>query len=176
MKTKWVVGLLTMAALAVAAVAGTASATTLCEAQKEIVCPAGERYTPPTKLQGSSPFGVPFELVFGEVTVECNESKIAAETKTNKGPGLELKTEIGVWSNKQNGGECETQGGIKCPTTQWTGLPYTENEVHITYTASGNGNGKLRIEKSVFTQPPLRSHDFKRATSDRTESAGRSCL
>ncbi|HEU4392430.1 MAG TPA: hypothetical protein VFR04_02205 [Solirubrobacterales bacterium] len=145
MKTRWAIGSLVVVAMTAAVGVPTASATTLCEAQKETLCPAGERYNVPQKIQGSAPAGVPLELIFGEVTVKCDESKFAAETKLNEGVGKRLKVEIGVWSAQHKGGECETQAGGKCSTTKWTGLPYAEAGFYATI----NGLGTLKVEKGA---------------------------
>lgn len=76
MKAKCIVILLTVSGLLAAAPA--ASPTTLCEsAPSPSVCPAGERYAIPQKIQAGLAAKTIFKIVEGGITVECNESKFA---------------------------------------------------------------------------------------------------
>jgi len=136
MKTCALAALLVTAPLS-CLVAGSASATTLCE-ESIGVCPAGKRYMIPTKFQAQLVPGTAFKLTMGKSTVECNESEIAGETLKNLGPETWIVSELGVWTLSQKGGEC-INGLGKCPTAHWS-LPMKP------FWISHGGNGAVLLQ------------------------------
>jgi hypothetical protein len=95
-------------------------------------------------LNASLVAGNVFTVQYGPVTVKCNESSLTSETQKNEGVNKRLLTEIGTWTLANNGGACETAGGVKCTVNKWVNLPYKEAGVY----AEGGGNGSLKVENN----------------------------
>jgi hypothetical protein len=147
MKMKCVFALLGVLMITAAFGTGPAAATTLCES-KLFTCPMGERYTPlPQKLQAALTAKTNWALTYGEVTITCNESKLAAEAVKDEGIGKRLKVEIGTLSLGTSGGKCQDQTGTVCTENEWVSLPYIE--AGITPSMMTLGNGTFKIDKAA---------------------------
>lgn len=122
-----------VAAVAMAFVASTASATALCSAnEEECASPFGTG----TAVEASLKTGTTAMLKTELATVLC--SKSATSGKTTSGPGASVTGVIESLSFS----ECKTHAGTNCTVGTALSLPY-----NASITATGSGNGKLTVTK-----------------------------